>query len=320
MTLSLIKKVIRPSYYKLYDLFDFRGQGLLAKNKDLKDLHKNKRCFIIATGTSLLEIDLSKLKNEYTFGFNFIFIHEEMKKSNLNYYLISDTYKNVSNNMYFPKALNAKKRSDQPYKMFSEMFKMADETTLITNRDNSSAINKYFNSHIERPYYFKADINLKDTGNQTDVDLLKRFSTYPGSIFMAIQMAVYMGFKEIYLAGAGYTYSPTNEYHFYDGFETDTSNDYLQAEEMARSFIAERMKNSPSKKLQYRRLVEYNGKYRGIFSQTKKLDNEHYVAHAMIKKIAESHGAKIINIVPEGFNSPVYENISWNQVERNITI
>lgn len=40
----------------------------------LKDLHKGQRAFIIGNGPSLRQTDLSKLRNEYTFGMNRIYL------------------------------------------------------------------------------------------------------------------------------------------------------------------------------------------------------------------------------------------------------
>jgi hypothetical protein len=40
----------------------------------LKDIHRGKRAFIIGNGPSLKQTDLSKLKNEITFGFNRIYL------------------------------------------------------------------------------------------------------------------------------------------------------------------------------------------------------------------------------------------------------
>jgi len=39
-----------------------------------KDIHKGQRCFIIGNGPSLRQTDLTRLKNEYTFGLNRIFM------------------------------------------------------------------------------------------------------------------------------------------------------------------------------------------------------------------------------------------------------
>ena len=41
---------------------------------ELKDKHKGKRCFIIGNGPSLKNTDVSKLKDEYTFGMNRIYL------------------------------------------------------------------------------------------------------------------------------------------------------------------------------------------------------------------------------------------------------
>src|SRR3990170_3289750 len=40
----------------------------------LKDIHKGKRAFVIGNGPSLKQTDLSKLKNEITFGMNRIYL------------------------------------------------------------------------------------------------------------------------------------------------------------------------------------------------------------------------------------------------------
>lgn len=41
---------------------------------EMKDIHRGKRCFIIGNGPSLKNTDLSKLKDEYTFGMNRIYL------------------------------------------------------------------------------------------------------------------------------------------------------------------------------------------------------------------------------------------------------
>jgi len=41
---------------------------------ELKDIHKGKRAFIIGNGPSLKQTDLTKLKNEFTFGMNRIYL------------------------------------------------------------------------------------------------------------------------------------------------------------------------------------------------------------------------------------------------------
>jgi len=51
----------------------WRREGI-RRLKGLKDIHKGKRAFIIGNGPSLRQTDLSKLKDEFTFGMNRIYL------------------------------------------------------------------------------------------------------------------------------------------------------------------------------------------------------------------------------------------------------
>ena len=57
-------------------------------NKVEKDLFKNKRCFIVGTGSSLHDIDLSLLKDEITIGINLVLLKEDLTP---NYLCVADT-------------------------------------------------------------------------------------------------------------------------------------------------------------------------------------------------------------------------------------
>ena len=53
-----------------------------------KDLYKNQRCFIVATGKSLDNIDLELLDNEITIGINLILLKDDFVP---NYLCVADT-------------------------------------------------------------------------------------------------------------------------------------------------------------------------------------------------------------------------------------
>ena len=50
------------------------GRESRSRLIELKDGHRGERCFIIGNGPSLKQTDLSKLRNEYTFGLNRIYL------------------------------------------------------------------------------------------------------------------------------------------------------------------------------------------------------------------------------------------------------
>lgn len=80
-----IKDLLRPGYYFCKDIVDFEGRKRLKKNIILNDLYLGKRAFLLLTGASLQQIDINKLIDEYTFGTGFIFLHEDIRKINLNF-------------------------------------------------------------------------------------------------------------------------------------------------------------------------------------------------------------------------------------------
>lgn len=45
-----------------------------SRMQAMQDIHRGKRCFIIGNGPSLKQTDLSKLRNEFTFGMNRIYL------------------------------------------------------------------------------------------------------------------------------------------------------------------------------------------------------------------------------------------------------
>jgi hypothetical protein len=49
---------------------------LVEKNRSLKDLHKGKRCFILATGPSIKQQDLTPLKDELCISVSNFFVHD----------------------------------------------------------------------------------------------------------------------------------------------------------------------------------------------------------------------------------------------------
>jgi hypothetical protein len=51
-----------------------RGRANLRRLRELKDSHRGERCFVIGNGPSLRMTDMSRLRDEYTFGLNRIYL------------------------------------------------------------------------------------------------------------------------------------------------------------------------------------------------------------------------------------------------------
>lgn len=55
--------------------------------EQFRNIHRGKRCFILGNGPSLKQTDLTKLKNEYTFGMNRIYLAFDDMGFETNYYV-----------------------------------------------------------------------------------------------------------------------------------------------------------------------------------------------------------------------------------------
>ncbi len=73
------KDILRKSYQRLRALSP-DAKSLLAHNAELKDAHRGKRCFVLATGPSIKNHDLSLLEGEICISVANFFVHNDFHR------------------------------------------------------------------------------------------------------------------------------------------------------------------------------------------------------------------------------------------------
>jgi hypothetical protein len=129
-------------------------------------------------------------------------------------------------------------------------------------------------------------------------DIAAPMSFVDGGLPFAIVTAIYMGFKEIVLCGCGYTYQPRQEFHFYDS--PVLSTDFSESEAFRWS-----SKLAEARGVQLRSVLRAPDGYRPMFIRDHPTDQ----IHRIIDGWARARGVTILNLVPDGFESPVYAPI-----------
>lgn len=163
---------------------------------ELKDKHHGERCFIVCTGPSLTMEDLELIKEEVCFSMNSIINIYDRTDFRAAYYLFQDGY--VERKLR-DRILGMDK--DFCHKMFIGVGNVY-ANKLSTSR---SAFKKYrkldpirFNLdwayHIFEMYYGRNKMEFS-------LDCAKVVKDGYTITYSAIQLAIYMGFKEIYLLG-----------------------------------------------------------------------------------------------------------------------
>lgn len=178
------------SYIKNVLLFRLTGLArTIGKNsmsiKKLEGVKANKRCFIIATGPSLSTEDLELLKDEDTFGVNSIFLMYDKTDWRPTYYVCTDApyLKRLIDSYYItPKLLCSK-----------DLF-LNSRTKKLNPSFKDERIKWITFSSWNRAYDFYKPQFMDNISHG-----MFAFGTVT-NIVMAI--AMYMGYKEIYLLGA----------------------------------------------------------------------------------------------------------------------
>ena len=156
------------------------------KLQTIKNCHAGERCFIIGNGPSLNARDLEKIKDEYCFAANRIYEIFEQTSWRPTYYIAIDA--NFLAENYETMYSYPMQRMFIPYNVVRK--KKPDERVIGICRDTHMSVNIW-----------------NDQTAYISEDMSDHFSEGYTVTFASIQMAIYMGFREIYLLGIDFNYS-----------------------------------------------------------------------------------------------------------------
>ena len=224
--------------------------------KKFKNKYNGKRCFIVGNGPSLLLEDLKKLENEICFGSHRIYNIFEETPWRPTFYCAQD---NALINESFVDIQNI----DLPYKFIA----------IIPSAKYKKIKGAWCIKLINKPFYPKLPEFSADP----------TFGLYEGYTvtYMCIQLAVYMGFKQIYLLGIDHNYSIT----------IDENGNFIQADNLKDHFSKnDKITNIPQlykSKLAYKQANQY----------------------------ANTHGIKIYNVT-RGGKLEEFERLDFDELMR----
>ena len=169
-------------------MLKFLNTCRLKKNKKqlekFKNVHKGQRCFIVGNGPSLITADLEKLKGEFCFASHRIYNIFEMTDWRPTYYCAQD-FKLIKTS----------------YKEIEKM-EIKDKFVAIIKVGRYPKLKDCQLVHIITEQFYPG---MPQFSNDIANGIYEGFTVS----YMCIQLAVYMGFKEIYLLGIDHNYSKT---------------------------------------------------------------------------------------------------------------
>lgn len=184
----IIKKIMKLNYaWILFQLKNYMWSDKL-KLKRFKDINKGKRCFIIGNGPSLSLDDLEMLKNEDTFAMNRIFKLYDLTDWRPKYYCSQDT------------------------KLLDEL---VEDLGIVCQSSEALFLNSYIRKDLENKGVISDNVNyvyvsaknfypnLPNFSHRIDKEIVNGYTV----AYECIQLALYMGYKEIYFLGVDHNYN-----------------------------------------------------------------------------------------------------------------
>ena len=159
----------------------------LKKNIELKDKYNNKRIFILGSGSSILLYDLKVLNSEYVMTQNSFHMHKDISYVDPNIHCVVPYYQSNKEISIWVDYI-----ADMKARMPNSLF--------LWGLNTKALIDKYHEDISEKSYYIRTKYNLL-TLKKAKVNISKTIMTIPTVLTQCLTVAIYLGFKEIYLLG-----------------------------------------------------------------------------------------------------------------------
>jgi hypothetical protein len=234
--------------------------AVLAENEKLRDCHKDrKRCFILATGPSIRTQDLRSLKGETCIALSNFCVHPLYSEIRPEYYCV-------------PKLSFPPYTIDDGVRWFTDIdSKMGDAKIFLAvgDRDMVQAHKLFPGKTVHYLGFGRSWDDVESNG----IDLTKPLCKVQSAPVIALQVAIFMGFKEIYLLGC--------------------DHDHLQHYGVTRHFYEEKehviARNAATLKAEWGAFEEELRRYNVLWSQ-----------YRALRLWAEPRGIRIFNATPGG--------------------
>src|SRR3989338_279873 len=162
----------------------FKDRKFLKKNKELANIFKGKRCFILATGPSIKTENLKSLAGELSLSVSNFFVHPDFKLIKPAYHIFAPFHPPIT--------------EEQSAKLFADAEKHFPEgqNVLISTTDRH-IVEKYDSFKKAKVYYYAP--GHKELTSR--IDFTTKLPGIQTSPHIAIYLALYLGVKEINLLG-----------------------------------------------------------------------------------------------------------------------
>jgi hypothetical protein len=192
-------------YRYIKKLVFYISYPITKKTYELYKKHDGESCYIFGDGISIKFYDLKQFSDKVSIVGNYIPFHNDFESLNAPYCVMTAPF-------YFspifgyenPKFKNYLYKTSKLYKQLISKYKKKYFFLNLSNYPFVKSKNVYFN------FLNYSDKRLNETF------ISNRINCFSGVLRNSISLAIYMGFSKIHLVGCDYTFTPTQQLHWYE--------------------------------------------------------------------------------------------------------
>jgi hypothetical protein len=172
---------------KLFSRLTPAQKEILSINSRFCDIHQNERCFILATGPSIRHQNLVGLKGEICIAVSNFYLHPDFSAIQPAYYCLAPWHPPHGEVAYV--------------NLVNEVLRAGLSTKVYLGLSDLDKTKNLYNQHQSRMFYLNLNQMETHCNNQQQLNITSNLLVPESVTIMAIQVAIYMGFREIYLLG-----------------------------------------------------------------------------------------------------------------------
>jgi hypothetical protein len=185
--------------YLKKELLSFSKRKILNKNRLIKDIHKDERCFILCNGPSVNNQNLLLLKDEIVISVSSGYLHDGYSEIKPRYHVVP--------NMTFGKFTH-----EHAIAWFREMDQQLLSDTLFLGTEQYNMVAKSGLLASKNIHYIGM---YGDFNDNFCIPRIDKFIPEAQSVpILAIMLAMYMGFNKIYLLGTDHDWFIKKNYSY----------------------------------------------------------------------------------------------------------
>jgi len=201
------------------ELIWFTTYPVLRQIRKLENLHSGQECYIFGDGQSVKKFELSAFANKIGIAVNAFPRHRDAWQLDLRYWLVAEPGfflpPLVRLSGTYPRTYRNRLRLQSFYRR-----RPSDSSNLI----QITSITNLPGLWTNQTYYFWDKLPRKDS----DRDISTTKAMFAGSMYTALTIAQYLGFKKAFLIGFDYTHSPATSNHWYENVSSILSPTELE--------------------------------------------------------------------------------------------